>query len=367
VQTWAQFQRIAEEIRDGIDTGLHTGVQVYASVAGETRLDDALGEAAPNVPLRTDTLMPWLSSCKPITAVAIAQLVERGALAYDDPVARYLPAFAQNGKEAITLRHLLTHTGGFRDLAKTSSDESLDETLEKVFRLPVEAGWVPGERAGYHPRTSWVVLAALVETQTGRAYGDWLREEIFLPLGMTDCWMGLPEDARAAYGERLGMLQGTDPRQKTHSMVRAADLISGRARPGGGAIGPINQLARFYQMLLNGGTLEGQRLLEAATVRELTSRQREGMLDETFRHTMDWGLGFMIDSKRYGKETLPYSFGDHASDAAFGHGGMQSSVGFADPAHGLVVAVVFNGMPGEPRHHRRIRAFCTALYEDLGL
>ncbi len=99
----------------------------------------------------------------------------------------------------------------------------------------------------------------------------------------------------------------------------------------------------------------------------MTARQREGMFDETFKHTMDWGLGLIVDSNRYGADTVPYGFGPYSSESTYGHGGAQSSVGFCDPQHDLVAAVVFNGMPGEGKHNARIRKFLAALYEDLGL
>ncbi len=81
---------------------------------------------------------------------------------------------------------------------------------------------------------------------------------------------------------------------------------------------------------------------------------------------MDWGLGFTLDSKRYGLPH-PYGFGRHASDASFGHGGMQSSGAFADPDNDIVVAYYFNGMPGEAAHHKRSQSICAAIYEDLGV
>ena len=82
---------------------------------------------------------------------------------------------------------------------------------------------------------------------------------------------------------------------------------------------------------------------------------------------MDWGLGLIIDSKGYGIDTVPYGYGKYSSSRTFGHGGSQSSVGYADPDRKLVVAAVFNGMPGDRAHNIRMRAFLTALYEDLGL
>ena len=99
----------------------------------------------------------------------------------------------------------------------------------------------------------------------------------------------------------------------------------------------------------------------------MTSRQREGMFDNTFKRVIDWGLGLIIDSKRYGIENVPYGYGRYASDNTFGHGGSQSSVGFADPDRQLAVGCYFNGMPGEAAHQKRLRAVLDALYEDLGL
>ena len=99
----------------------------------------------------------------------------------------------------------------------------------------------------------------------------------------------------------------------------------------------------------------------------MTTRQRVGMMDVTFKHVVDWGLGTIIDSKRYGDETVPYGYGRYASDATVGHGGSQSSVGFADPAHALAVGCYFNGMPGETAHQKRLHRVLAALYEDLGL
>ncbi len=99
----------------------------------------------------------------------------------------------------------------------------------------------------------------------------------------------------------------------------------------------------------------------------MVSRQREGLADATFKQTIDWGLGVAIDSKRHGKPLVSYGFGPHASDGTFGHGGNQCSVGFGDPAHGLAAAVVWDGMPGEAVHQRRLHETLAALYEDLGL
>jgi CubicO group peptidase (beta-lactamase class C family) len=89
------------------------------------------------------------------------------------------------------------------------------------------------------------------------------------------------------------------------------------------------------------------------------------MMDATFKHVLDWGLGFIINSARYGAETVPYGYGHHASPRTFGHSGYRSSVAFGDPERGLAVALVFNGTPSNERHEVRVRSVLDAVYEDL--
>ena len=110
----SRLPRTVAAFEAGRRAGLHRGGQFYVSRQGEVVADLALGEARPGKPMKPDTPILWLSSSKPFAAVAIAQLWERGLLDLDDPIARHVPEFAQRGKERITLRHALTHTGGFR-------------------------------------------------------------------------------------------------------------------------------------------------------------------------------------------------------------------------------------------------------------
>ena len=120
----------------------------------------------------------------------------------------------------------------------------------------------------------------------------------------------------------------------------------------------MRELGRFYEMLLKHGALGSKRILASPTVEAITTRQRIGMLDQTFGIVLDWGLGFIVDAFLYGK---------YCSDRAFGHGGAQSSVGFCDPEHDLVVAMVLNGMPGSLPHNQRMLNLANAIYLDLGL
>jgi CubicO group peptidase (beta-lactamase class C family) len=138
--------------------------------------------------------------------------------------------------------------------------------------------------------------------------------------------------------------------------------------PGSGARGPGRELGMFYEMLLAGGrSASGRQIILPESVRVLTSQQRVGMYDHTFKHIVDWGLGFIINSAQYGVDTVLYGYGRYASPRAFGHGGRQCCTGFADPEYGLAAAVIFADQPGEEAHNRRMREVLDCLYESLGL
>jgi CubicO group peptidase (beta-lactamase class C family) len=360
-----QTRRALEE---GIREGLHLGAQLYVSRRGEPVADGAVGEDRPGVPLTREHLMLWLSSSKPVGAVAIAQLWERGRLEIDDPVAQHIPEFAANGKEGITIRHLLTHTAGIRMLDVGWPQDSWDQIIARICARKPEPRWVPGEKAGYHTESSWFLLGEIIRRVDGRPYDRYVREEIFGPLSMRDCWVGMPLDRYLSYKEanRIGSMWNTEkPERPRHEWDTPERCIT--INPGGNGYGPVRELGRFYEMLLGRGVFQGRRILLPQTVETLTSRQRVEMIDATFLHVVDWGFGFIVNSKRYGSDTVPYGYGHFASERTFGHSGYRSSTAFADPEQGLAVALVFNGTPGNDQHERRIRTALDAVYRDLGL
>jgi CubicO group peptidase (beta-lactamase class C family) len=333
---------------------------------GQEALDAAIGNSRDGVPMRSDTINVWMSSVKPVTAVAIAQLREQGRLDWDDPVARHIPEFAARDKQSITLRHLLTHTAGLR-WAQVDFDGPWDTIIAQLCAAPTEPGWVPGQKAGYHPRTTWYLLAEVVRRVDGRSIDHYAREMIFQPLKMHDSWLGMPREAYDGYGDRIGTMHDTSRHPPEPGVGPDTPEQCAQVAPSANGRGPIRELARLYLALCGDGELAGARVLEPMTVREMISRQRVGMHDLTFNHVMDFGLGFIINSRRYGTDTVPYGYGPHAGESAFGHSGSQSSCAFADAEQRVVVAWVCNGMPGEARHQSRQRALNAAIYQDLGL
>jgi CubicO group peptidase (beta-lactamase class C family) len=369
-----RLPRTREAIEAGIRDRLHLGAQLHVSLHGETvaDADAALGENRPGEPLTRDHLMLWLSSTKPVPAVAVAQLWERGRLELDDPVARHVPEFAAHGKEGITLRHLLTHTGGIRMLDTGWPRATWEEIVAKICAMKPEPRWVPGKKAGYHQASSWFILGEVVQRVGGIPFPVYVRREIFEPLGMADSWIGMPPERYLSYRQagRIGAMwntEGLDGEKppKDHGWDTEERCVA--PSPGGNGYGPVRDLARFYEMLLGRGSWRGRRVLLPQTVEAFTSPHRVGMMDATFKHVLDWGLGFIVNSIQYGAETVPYGYGHHASPRAFGHSGYRSSTGFADPERGLALALAFNGTPGNERHEQRIRSVLDAVYEDLGL
>lgn len=359
------MQQTLAALRAGIDEGLQLGAQIYVSRAGEVLLDEALGESAPGVPMTRDTINVWMSAGKPLLAVAFAKLWEEGKLTLDEPVARWIPEFAQGGKATITPRHILTHTGGFIG-EEILWQTGWDEALRIVCAIERPEDWLPGQRAGYHPISSWYVLGELIQRAGGEPLADFVRKVVFEPAGMDDTWMGMPTEQFIAYGARIGQIFNKTPEglRAVHSEAADAAVV----RPGSNARGPLRALGKFYEALLHEGRGPRGELLRGPSVAALTARHRVGMLDSVFRvRFMDSGLGFFLDGKWHGQKQLPYGFGPAASTRTFGHGGVQSTIGFCDPEHALCVAWIVNGMPGEAVHQRRNFAINAAIYADLGI
>lgn len=394
------FPKLTRAIKDGMARGQHIGAVVHVRRDGEAMADFALGAAClePGGKLEPGHKMLLLSAGKPLTALAVGILVDRGRVALDSPVAEFIPDFASNGKDDITVRHVLTHTHAYKPPRLDWPRKSRDEIIALICDAEPIPDTMPGEYAAYDAQSGWYLLSEIVERVTGLANDEFVKTELLEPLGCTGISIGMSAGTWTAARDSgdLAVLHDTtgsareqiDLRDSVEAVRSGAEEIpnveSGsqwphpwagddaqraEARnPGGGAVGTAQDLAKIYEFLLNGGRVGGNTwLLRQETVREMTARQREGLKDHTFGQVIDWGYGFLINSARYGALANPYGYGRHASDDTFGHGGMQSSAGFADPGHGIAGAIIFNGLPGEPKHVRRINDAMTALYEDLGL
>lgn len=358
------FEKTRSEVTRGIQSGDHTGAQLAVSVNGELLLDTAMGMNEPFQPLEKDQLMLWLSACKPLAGVAMGMLMENGLMDLDRPVAEWIPEFGTKRKERITPRHLLTHTAGIRGATLGWTPRPWEDIIGMICYSKPEPHWMPGEMAGYHVDSAWYLLAELIRRIDGRSYGTFVREEIFLPLEMPSCWVGIPEEEFEEWEDRIATMYDTSqgvPEEQT-DLTRKESVIC--CRPGGNGRGPAREFLKFYEAMQR-MTQGEEGILKPETARNLVEFHRRGLFDKTFRQTIDWGLGFMRQSDHYAPGEVPYQFGSHASDAAFGHCGNQSTAAFCDPGLGACVVVLFNGMPGEERHQDRMRRVLDVLHEEI--
>lgn len=354
----------AAQLESGIERGLHLGGQL--SVRGpDLNHDFAFGEVRPGEPMTAEHRMVWLSASKPLTAVAIAQQWEEGVVDFDDRVADHVPEFATGGKEAITVRHLLTHTSGIRMFSTGWPDQPWDEIIARICARKIEPRWVPGEKAGYHQASSWFILGEILRRATGRSIGEYLGERVFAPAGMASSMLGMdPETYRR---ERESFAPVFDTAEGGDELPWTSERYLVPPSPGANAVGRLADLADFYRALLDGGQGTQGCLLLAETVRLITRRHRTGMLDHTFKAELDWGLGFILNPSRIDPGDAPYAYGPSVSASTFGHGGKLSVVAFADPEASLAVALAWNGTPGDADHRRRVVKTLEAVYGDLGV
>ena len=360
--------RTVDLIQAGVREGRHLGAQLYVSVEGRAVADVAVGNATTTSAMTIDTITVWMSLTKGITAVAVAQVWEKGQIEIDDPVCSHLPEFGAGGKACLTFRHLLNHTGGIGPADVAWSESSWDEIVASICDAPLREDWLPGRQARYDVANAWFVLAEVVSRKCGMAFDSYVHQKIFDPLNMSNCSLSMDASTYQAKKDRIGLMYNTaaGAPEPSHYSVDLQRTIN-QCVPGGSGRGPAGELGRFYEMLLGKGRHNGKRILLPETVEAIVARHRTGMKDEVLGHIVDMGLGFYVNSNIYGKESVPYGFGRYASPRTFGNAGYQSSIAFVDPDASLVVVCIFNGTPGEEAHQIRNRETNSAIYEDLGL
>ncbi|HEX3915889.1 MAG TPA: serine hydrolase domain-containing protein [Caulobacteraceae bacterium] len=362
-----------------IDAGMrakrHVGAQLYVAKDGETVADLGLGLAAAGRPMTTASMMTWLSTSKIATSLLFARIWEEGLVALDDPVAAHIPEFGVRGKERVTLRQVWTHTCAMlnveQKLFPVRYAQTNAENIALICRSGLDRDRTPGVSAGYQTSIVTLLLAEIIARKRGRDFRELIREELFLPLGMTDCWLGMPAEALERYADRLGKTFDTmgDEPKPDGAWAPDAPVQLMHTMPGGNGRGPMNQLARLLELMRRGGELDGVRIVSPQTVDAMTARHRCGLHDDNFGQVLDWGLGLTLDSRiHHGGATHLYGYGPHASPRAYGHSGFRTTLAFCDPEYGLVVTCAWNGMVADDHiHSERQNALCGAIYEDLVL
>ena len=269
------MQRSLEAGEVGMQVAVYAGNELVLDVWGGVA-DPATGQ-----PVVADTLFPTFSVIKAVTAVALHIQAARGHVDYDAPVARYWPEFAANGKEKVTVRHVLQHRSGVWQMPADVTPDRLadyDWMCEQIARLAPK--FEPGTRNGYQSLSfGWMVSEVVRRTdRKARTFRQFVQDEILSPLGIDDLWMGVPAREHA----RVARLIDAPPRPLPPDappflaiplQVGTREEIFGRSDvresciPGAGGFTTARCMARFFAMLANGGTLDGVRLLPEALVK----------------------------------------------------------------------------------------------------
>ncbi len=386
----ARVERFIDE--SYIATGKLPGALIQVWRRGELALNSVLGLAdrERQVPLAQDSIFRIYSMTKPVTSVAVMMLVEQCKIALDDPVSKYIPAWENLGVHAggfmesfqtraparpMLVVDLLRHTSGLTygfqqntnvdaayrklKLGELATDGTLDELIDKLATLPLE--FSPGEAWNYSVSTD--VLGYLVGKVSGMPFETFLKERIFDPLGMVDTGFHVPEDkasrfcgcyAVGALGSKVvsqkGPMLQDDPR--TSPYLKPPTFISG----GGGLVSTAADYMRFARMLLQGGELDGVRLLGPKTLKLMTANHLPGgvdlpslsrsMFSEATYDGVGFGLGFATTVTPE-STLIPGSAGD------FFWGGAASTFFWVDPQEELIGLFLTQLLPSSAYPVRR--------------
>lgn len=321
-----KLARIAPRMREFVDAKVISGAVTLVARKGRVVEFDAVGLAdiASNRPMQKDTLFAVASMTKPIAATALMILRDEGKLSLDDAASKYIPSLKDvklnksGGRPAreITIRDLLTHTSGFSGAQRTEG--TLAETADKIAARGLD--FEPGTEWKYSPAIS--VCGRIVEVASGQPFDQFLEARIFRPLGMKDSTFNPTPEQKS----RLATIyQPTDAgnglEAGRNTIVESSGPVT--PNPSGGLFSTAADMARFYQMILGGGTWNGQRIVSADSIKQMTS-VHTGDLKAGFLPGTAWGLGWCIIRE-------PEGVAQMVSPGTYGHGGAFGTQGWVDP------------------------------------
>jgi len=324
-------------------------------------------DVAAKRPMTPDTLFWIASMTKPVTGTAILMLQDEGKLKVADPVAKYLPEFAKlktpSGKPAnLTITQILTHTSGLGEASGPEAQQA--KTLADLVPLWLAAPmqYEPGEKWKY-TQSGINAAARIVEVVSGMTFDAFLQKRLFDPLGMKHTTFYLTPESRSqlvtayAKNKETGLLEPVPPRPE----------FGPRDRPpqgNGGLYSTAPDYARFCQMLLNGGTLEGRRYLSAAAMKFLTTPQTGGLPTGFFQNEGDRGLNYGWGIATCILRTPHDGVAEMLSPGTYGHGGAWGTQAWIDPVKktAYVLMVQRSNFPNSDASEVR-RAFQAAAVQ----
>lgn len=325
--------------RQATERGEIPGCALAIGRHGERVLNEAWGMAGKGRPATPETVWLIASVTKPVVAAGVCLLIERGEVAVDDAVSRYLPEFAGEDRAGVRVRHLLTHTSGLPDMLPENLElrrrhAPLEEFVRRINATPLL--FTPGTEVSYQS-TGIALLGAIVERVTGLSCREFLRREFFQPLGMTHTALGW----RPELAERVATCR-LPPEQPPGDWDWNSPYWREFGAPWGGMFATAPEYLRFLQMLQNGGEWEGRRYFSPAMMREMTGNRTADLpdLSPAARLRSAWGYGWRSAAGRESEY-----LGDLVSRFAYGHAGATGTGVWNDPETGVSM-VFFSNQPG---------------------
>jgi CubicO group peptidase (beta-lactamase class C family) len=376
-----RLERLHTRLQEFVDQGKFSGMVLLLARNGKIVDWQTFGQRdlEPRQAMEKDTIVRLYSMSKIVTSVAALILLEEGRLKLDDPVSKYLPAFEKSkvmtggtakapvlvpAKTPITVKHLLTHTSGliygfgktpvdkvYND-AKLFSFSSMDEFVAHAARLPL--AHQPGARFSYGINTD--ILGAIIEKVSGQPLDVFVEERICRPLGLADTGYDVPESKMARLAK---VYQVKDGRFEPAEPLASSFAEKGRGFPTGGAgmFSTAGDYARFAQMLVNGGELDGVRILGRKTVELMTANHLPDAHPTTDDGGADgFGLGVSVRLDLAKSSQL-------GSVGQFGWSGAATTHVVMDPEEKLVAILMAQHFPFN--EHNLFADFTTLTYAAL--
>jgi CubicO group peptidase (beta-lactamase class C family) len=331
------FDPLLEAAGRLVDDGITPACQLAVARDGEVVCFETFGAAT------NDTRFCVFSATKPIVASAVWQLIGEGLLDPARPVAHYIPEFATNGKQVVTVEQVMLHTAGFPNAPMDPVEGGDAVTRVKRF-TEWSLEWEPGSRFEYHPLAAHWVLAELIERLSGHDFRDYIKERVCAPNGLPRV-LGLLEEEQddIAPGVPLGAAPADSPLPTVDTKILDRPDVRAAGVPGGGAIMTAATMASFYQALLR----DPNRVWDADVLHDAKTNVRCSLPDPLMHVAANRSLGLVLAGDdglhqfRYGM------FGKDNSPGSFGHAGAHCQVAWADPAAGISFSFLKNGLEAD--------------------
>ncbi|RIW14665.1 class A beta-lactamase-related serine hydrolase [Algoriphagus lacus] len=384
--------RIDSTLKALVDEGLVAGASALIFEDGQEAYFHATGFADREAqkPMDRNTLAIIYSMTKPITGVALMTLYEKGAFQLDDPLEKYAPEFANMqvfaGMDSvtgeikleplarpITIRDITRHTAGFAinptqpglgDLLKAADAGNPQNTLvqmaEKMGKVPLM--FQPGTQWAYGPSVD--VQAFLVERISGKPYGDYVRENVLDPLGMSETRYFVPESDQDRLSAIYRKEENGTLTQVPDSIAHAFNTREWPMTPGGyGLTSTLDDYMKFAQMLVNGGSYNGVTILKPETVQLMTTNQLEDSVTERMFLPSKGQVGFGIDFAV--RVAPPASAEENMGEVGeFFWDGAASTLFWVDPKNKLTAVLFVQIMPFSGQVHKRFRDAVYGPYQE---